>query len=120
MASANRVATGTPLVYELKNNYPNPFNPGTMISYSVPEIGRVTLKTYNVIGKELVTLVDGVKNAGSYTARFDGTQMPSGIYLARLSWDGKTLTRKFLLINKYSPAQGHKYLRLKSLLMMVL
>jgi len=74
----------TPSEFHLKPAYPNPFNPVTTVSYQLAADARVTLKIYDALGREVATLVDETKNAGEYTARFDGAGLSSGIYLARL------------------------------------
>jgi len=70
--------------YSLEQNYPNPFNPTTTIRYQLPNAGYVTLKVYDILGREVVTLVNEVKAAGSYSAIFDGDKLASGVYIARL------------------------------------
>ena len=65
-------------------NYPNPFNPTTVISYQLPMNARVTLKIFDVLGREVAVLFDGMKEAGSYTATFDGSRLASGMYFARM------------------------------------
>ena len=64
----------------LSQNYPNPFNPVTMINYSIPFDGSVSLKIYDMTGKEVTSLVNGYVNAGTYNAKFDGSNFSSGIY----------------------------------------
>jgi hypothetical protein len=80
-------------------NYPNPFNPTTTINYQVPESGHVTLKVYDIMGKEIATLVDGVKNRGNYNINFSMEQyrLASGIYFCRLSAGKNMLTTKMIL-----------------------
>lgn len=80
-------------------NYPNPFNPATVINYQVPEAGHVTLKVYDVMGKEIVTLIDGVKTKGSYNVNFsmDQYHLASGIYFCRLSAGKNVVTTKMIL-----------------------
>ena len=73
-----------PKEYALGQNYPNPFNPMTAIQYQVPEQSRVTLKIYNILGQEVMTLVDGVEDAGSRVAEFTAGKFASGVYLYRL------------------------------------
>ncbi len=71
--------------YALYQNYPNPFNPTTVISYQLPMDGNVTLKIYDVLGREIAVLVDGFKSAGYYSAEWDACKMSSGIYFYHLS-----------------------------------
>ncbi len=72
-------------VFTLYQNFPNPFNPFTVISYRLQEKSIVTLKVYNVLGKEVATVVHGMKNEGYHTSTFDGRNVPSGIYLYELT-----------------------------------
>ena len=87
-----------PAVYELSQNYPNPFNPATLIEYSIPHAGRVRLQVFNLLGKEVATLVDEQQGAGTYKARFEGSALASGTYFYRLQSDGFSQTKKFLLV----------------------
>jgi choice-of-anchor B domain-containing protein len=82
----------------LHQNYPNPFNPGTVIRYSVPLAGHVTLTILNVLGEEVATLADEVHTAGEYEVRFDGTSLPSGVYICRLAGGRMAESRKMLLL----------------------
>jgi len=66
--------------YSLSNNYPNPFNPSTIIEYSLPQYGFVTLKIYDMLGKEIATLVNEEKPAGNYKFEFNASDLASGIY----------------------------------------
>jgi len=84
--------------YYLKPNYPNPFNPSTTISYSIPEISFVTLKVYDVLGNEIATLLNEEKTAGSYEVEFIATDLPSGIYFYTLTTGSFTLTKKMILL----------------------
>lgn len=70
--------------YSLKQNYPNPFNPSTVIEFSIPKSADVELKVYNVLGKEVATLVNEFLPSGSYKADFNADNLPSGIYLAQI------------------------------------
>ena len=77
---------------------PNPFNPVTTLTFGLAEGGEVSLVIYDVMGREVVRLADGYKSAGSYQAIFDGTELASGFYFARLRQGGMQVTRKLLLI----------------------
>jgi hypothetical protein len=94
---ASSSASG-PAVFRLGQNFPNPFNPSTTIAYQVPASGHVTLRVFDLLGRELATLVDEKKDAGSYTVRFDGGNLASGVYLYRLAAGGYTQTRKMIIM----------------------
>jgi tetratricopeptide (TPR) repeat protein len=84
------------------NNYPNPFNPTTVIRYKLPTASQVSLKVYDMLGREVATLLYGMKQAGSYSATFDGEKLASGVYIIRLvasSEEGKSFvqTKKMIL-----------------------
>ncbi len=87
-----------PKEFALEQNYPNPFNPTTAIGYQLSANSFTTLKVYDAIGREVATLVNEVKEAGYYSAQFDGAKLSSGIYFARLSSSGKTQMKKLLLL----------------------
>ncbi|MCU7493009.1 MAG: T9SS type A sorting domain-containing protein [Ignavibacteria bacterium] len=93
-----RVPGTSPAVFALEQNYPNPFNPTTKIRYSIPKESFVTLKVYNLLGSEVATLVNGRLTAGEHEAAFDGSSMPSGMYLYRLEASGNISTKKFVLL----------------------
>lgn len=86
-----------PTEYQLNQNYPNPFNPTTVISYQLPENGFVTLKIYDVLGKEITTLVNEYKEAGYYEASFDASSLSSGVYFYKLQAGNFVTTKKMLL-----------------------
>jgi hypothetical protein len=87
---------------ELDQNVPNPFNPTTVIGFSVGTQDLASLHTrltvYDILGRQVAVLVDGAMPAGSHHVTFDGSNLPSGVYLYRLESGGKTLQRKFTLI----------------------
>lgn len=87
-----------PTEYNLDQNYPNPFNPSTVISYQLPISGNVTLKIFDVLGREVATLVDEYKNAGSYNIEFDASILPSGVYFYQLQAGSFVQTRKMVLL----------------------
>jgi hypothetical protein len=88
----------TPADYELIQNYPNPFNPETIISWYSPAESWQTLRVYDVLGNEVATLIDEIRNAGFNSVRFDGSGLSSGIYFYTLHTEGFTLTKKLLLL----------------------
>lgn len=67
------------------SNYPNPFNPSTTINYQIPNAGYVTMKVFDILGREVATLVDEVKESGLYSATFDGSRFTSGVYFVRVT-----------------------------------
>ena len=87
-----------PMKFELYQNYPNPFNPSTTISFAVPKSGNVTLKIYNTLGEEVVTLADGYMEAGIQTVNFNAKDLSSGLYIYRLTAGETTLTKKMLFL----------------------
>ncbi|MFO7526333.1 MAG: PQQ-binding-like beta-propeller repeat protein [Ignavibacteriaceae bacterium] len=84
--------------YSLSQNYPNPFNPMTTISYKIKERGLVQLKVYDVLGKEVATLVKQEQLVGNYSVKFDGNNLSSGVYLYRMQAGSFSDTKKFILI----------------------
>ena len=87
-----------PVEFQLFQNFPNPFNPTTTISWQSPVSSWQTLRVFNVLGNEIVTLVDEYKPAGKYEVDFNGTELPSGVYFVRLQTEGFTQTRKMTLM----------------------
>ena len=88
----------TPLYFYLDQNYPNPFNPSTAIIFQIPKAGLVTLKIYNVLGKEVTTAVEEYKSAGKYEFEFDGSALPSGVYFYRIVAGNYTSVKKMILL----------------------
>ncbi|MBS1552774.1 MAG: T9SS type A sorting domain-containing protein [Bacteroidetes bacterium] len=95
---SNEVSVGVPSEFELSQNYPNPFNPSTKISFALPKEGKVSLKIYDMTGKEVMTLVNEVKTAGYYSVSFNASSLSSGMYFYTLSADNYTATKKMMLI----------------------
>lgn len=79
-------------------NYPNPFNPSTTISYTLPEAGKVLIKVFDVLGREVTTLVNESTTAGKHNVVWDGSNYASGIYFYSITFKGETLNKKMLLI----------------------
>ena len=88
----------TPLIYQLSQNYPNPFNPTTTIKYSVPKISYVTIKIYDVLGREIETLVNGKEVPGNYSIEFNAIKLASGVYFYRMQAGSFAETKKLLLL----------------------
>ncbi len=84
--------------YSLSQNYPNPFNPVTKINFALPKSGLVSLRVYDVLGREIATLVNEVKNAGVYSVDFNASNLTSGTYFYRLESNGFVGTKKMLMI----------------------
>ncbi len=87
-----------PEIYTLNQNYPNPFNPVTQIKYGIPKQGLVTMKIYDVLGREITKLVNEVKSPGSYIVDFDGTNLSSGVYFYKLEVNGFNDVKRMMLI----------------------
>ncbi|MEO8664804.1 MAG: T9SS type A sorting domain-containing protein [Ignavibacteria bacterium] len=90
--------SGIPSSFNLSQNYPNPFNPTTNIRYDLPKSGNVVLKVYNELGKEVTTLVNSFRSAGTYELTFNASDFTSGIYFYKLESEGLVSTKKMLLI----------------------
>ena len=87
-----------PNYYALNQNFPNPFNPETKISYSIAENSNVTLKVYNILGSEIATLVNKKQNSGNYEVSFNAVNISSGIYFYTLQSGNYTQTKKMVLV----------------------
>jgi hypothetical protein len=89
----------TPAQFALLENYPNPFNPTTTIVYSLPVSETISLKVFDVLGKEIATLINNEhRNAGTYSLQFDAANLPSGIYFTRLQTEHNVTVKKMLLM----------------------
>ena len=89
---------GIPREYSLNQNYPNPFNPGTHLTFQVAKEGFVSLKVYDVLGREVATLVNEVKRAGTYDAAWNAAGFGSGVYFCKMQSGTFAETRKMLLM----------------------
>jgi len=87
-----------PLKFSLSQNYPNPFNPITSFQYAVGSQQFVTLKVFDILGREIATLVNKEKPAGSYEVEFDATNLPSGVYFYQLKTSNFIETKKMILM----------------------
>jgi hypothetical protein len=93
-----QIGSTVPSEYKLYQNYPNPFNPSTNIRYQITNSKFVTLKVFNILGKEIATLVNEKQSAGTYEVTFDGGSLPSGIYFYRLQTGDFSEVKKMVLI----------------------
>lgn len=84
--------------FDLAQNYPNPFNPNTTIKYSIPSANKVTLKVYDVLGKEVASLVNDVKTAGTYEVNFDASKLASGMYIYSVTAGNYSASKKMMLL----------------------
>jgi DNA-binding beta-propeller fold protein YncE len=87
-----------PSRFALLQNYPNPFNPTTVIGYQVPVTGTIRLAVYDLLGREVAVLAEGIRQPGVYQTTFNASGLPSGVYYARLSGLGETTLRKMILL----------------------
>ncbi|HLW10816.1 MAG TPA: T9SS type A sorting domain-containing protein, partial [Fermentimonas sp.] len=92
----------TPNQMILSQNYPNPFNPATTIKFQLQEPGQVSLKVYNMLGREIAVLVNGMKTAGAHEIVFDansiGSELSSGVYMYQLQTERSVINKKMTLI----------------------
>jgi len=98
ITSVNQIKNNIPDKFELYQNYPNPFNPSTTINYSVSNSGIVTIKIYDILGREVATLVNEEKMPGNYTVNFNGTNLSSGVYFYKMETRSFIQTKKLLLL----------------------
>jgi hypothetical protein len=95
----NSLIAGAPREYGLLPNYPNPFNPCTTISFNLQKKSMVRIGIYDLLGHQVSELLNGVKNAGSFSVQFDGSNLPSGLYLCKMQTDGRQVwTKKMMLL----------------------
>ncbi|MCU0413530.1 MAG: T9SS type A sorting domain-containing protein, partial [Ignavibacteriaceae bacterium] len=87
-----------PSNYSLEQNYPNPFNPSTTIEFSIPKSEIVSLKVFNVLGKEVATLINGQVETGKHKIEYDATGLNSGVYFYKIESENYTETRKMILL----------------------
>ncbi len=92
------IAAEIPTEFSLHQSYPNPFNPSTTITFSVPITGHVVIKVYDVLGREITTLVDEIVAAGTFETQFDAGDLPSGAYLYRMESGNFHATKSTILV----------------------
>lgn len=93
-----QVVTEIPKEYSLAQNYPNPFNPTTKINYDLPKAGNVTMRVYDITGREVYTLVNQLQQAGSYSVTFNGANFASGIYFYKIQAGNFSQIKRMVLI----------------------
>lgn len=98
VVSVEQVHNSIPSGYNLEQNYPNPFNPSTEIKFTLEQAGMTTLKVYDLLGKEVATLVSSVLSAGEYKVTFDASNLSSGTYIYVLTTGGHRLSNKMMLL----------------------
>jgi hypothetical protein len=87
-----------PQIFSLSQNYPNPFNPSTSIKYDIPKHSGVKLVVFDLLGREVATLVNEMKKPGSYEVTFDGTNLSSGVYFYKIEAGDFVNVKKMVLI----------------------
>jgi hypothetical protein len=92
------IVSALPNQFALEQNYPNPFNPATVISYELPVTSNVRLIIYDVLGREVQTLINEHQNAGNHSVTLDAGNLPSGVYFYRLQAGSYNATKKLLLL----------------------
>jgi len=103
ITSVEKLPLNSPAEFNLDQNYPNPFNPSTTISYSLPIDGKVTIKIFDIMGREVESLADGIQTSGVHSVIWKGTNMignesASGIYFYNIRYNGKSITKKLVLL----------------------
>lgn len=92
------ITVNKPTEFSLLQNFPNPFNPTTKIKYSISSSAKITIKVFDVLGREIKTLLDEYKDTGTYEIEFDGSELTSGLYFYKIISGNKTETRKMMLV----------------------
>jgi hypothetical protein len=98
VTSVAEPASGVPRHFALEQNYPNPFNPTTGIRFQVPGVSQVKLAVYNILGQEVATLVNEVKQPGTHSVQFDASHVPSGFYFYRMTAGNFTSTKSMVVL----------------------
>ena len=98
LMGTQNISSNIPNKFSLEQNYPNPFNPVTKIQYSIAKTSHAKLKIYDILGREMVTLVNEVKSPGVYVVDFNGSHLASGVYYYRLEAGDFVNVKKMLLI----------------------
>ncbi len=86
-----------PSEFSIEQNYPNPFNPTTTIGYSIPNTGRVSIKLFDMLGREVKDLFEGIQQAGTYDLSVNCSNLASGVYIYKIEYNDKMLSKKMIL-----------------------
>jgi endo-1,4-beta-xylanase len=89
---------GNPEVFALGQNYPNPFNPSTRIDYAIPQSSYISLKVFDLLGREVATVIDGFQPAGNYSFTFNGAELANGVYIYQLQANNFVATKRLILL----------------------
>ena len=92
------IQVAAPTTFEVFQNYPNPFNPATSIHFQIPQAGKVVLKVFDILGKEIATLKNQEMEAGGHVAEWNAQSVSSGMYFYRLEYGGKVVVKKMLFM----------------------
>jgi len=98
ISDVDKLNSNIPADYALYQNHPNPFNSLTTICYAIPTTSYITLKIFNLLGKEIATLVNGKQFAGEYEVQWNSVDLPSGVYVYRLETGNFVATKKLILM----------------------
>ncbi len=98
LTSVSNNGSGIPDKFALNQNYPNPFNPSTSFTYEISKAGVVSVKIYDLLGREVTTLVNEFKQAGSYSATWNAANFGSGVYFCKMQSGSFSETRKMILM----------------------
>jgi hypothetical protein len=98
IVGSNINSSNIPFAYSLSQNYPNPFNPSTKISFGLPKAGNVKMVVFDLLGREVATLVNEFRTAGNHTVDFNAASLASGVYFYKIEAGDFTATKKMLLV----------------------
>lgn len=98
LTGKNEISANISDSYRLDQNYPNPFNPTTKIKFSLPKSGFVKLEVFDIVGREVSTLLNEIKNAGEHTITFNGSLLFSGVYFYQFESNGFTEVKRMMLV----------------------
>src|SRR5208283_3788289 len=98
LSSVKNAMNALPKAYRLQQNYPNPFNPTTTISFDIPSLSFVSLKVFDILGREVSTIISGAMQAGSYTRQWNASAFASGVYFYRLQAGSFVQTKKLVVL----------------------